>query len=104
MIHVGYQGRALLLAWQVRQGKKGHFPEDFHIALVEQVYDLIPAGARVVVLGDGECDRTRLQHTLQEYCWSYVVRTGSHSSVVWDGDRFRCDTVASCSKPGTLVA
>src|SRR5262245_53142151 len=34
MIHVVYTGRALPLAWQVRQGKKGHFPEALHIALV----------------------------------------------------------------------
>jgi hypothetical protein len=31
MIHVVYKGRALPLAWQVRQGAKGHFPESFHI-------------------------------------------------------------------------
>ena len=103
MLHVVYKGRALPLAWQVRQGKKGHFPEDLHIALVEQVYDLIPAGAQVVLLGDGEFDGTRLQHTVQAHGWSYVVRTGSHITVLWEGDRFRCDTVASCIKPGTLV-
>ena len=32
MIHVVYKGRALPLAWRVRQGPKGHFPEDLHIA------------------------------------------------------------------------
>src|SRR4030088_2485736 len=37
MIHVVYKGRALPLAWRVRQGPKGHFPEDLHIALVELV-------------------------------------------------------------------
>ena len=103
MLHVVYKGRALPLAWQVRKGKKGHFPEDLDIALVEQVYDLIPAGARVVLLGDGEFDGTRLQHTVQEFHWSYVVRTGSHITVVWDGDSFRCETVGACLKPGTLV-
>ena len=103
MIHMVYKGRALPLAWQVHKGKKGHFPEDLPIALVEPVHDLIPTGARVVLLGDGECDGTRLQHTAQGYLWSYVVRTGSNSTVVWDGDSFRCDTVASCIKPGTLV-
>jgi len=103
MIHVVYQGRALPLAWQVRHGKKGHFPEGLHIALVEQVQDLIPEGAQVVLLGDGEFDGTRLQHTVQEYGWSYVVRTGSNITIVWDGERFRCETVAACIKPGTLV-
>ena len=104
MMHVVYKGRALPLVWQVRKGKKGHFPEAMHLALVEQLYDLIPTGARVVLLGDGEFDGTQLQQTVQDYHWSYVVRTGSHITVEWDGERFRCETVAACIKPGTLVA
>jgi hypothetical protein len=32
---VVYKGRALPLTWQVRKGKKGHFPEDMHMALVK---------------------------------------------------------------------
>jgi hypothetical protein len=104
MLHVVYKGRALPLAWQVRQGAKGHFPEDLHIALVTHVHQLVPPGAAGVLLGDGEFDGTRLQHTLHIYRWSYVVRPGSHITVLWDGDRFRCETVAACIQPGTLVA
>jgi len=103
MMHVVDTGRALPLAWQVRKGKKGHVHEDLHIALVKQVHQLPPPGASVVVLGDGECDGTRFQHTVQASHWSYVVRTGSPILVEWAGKRFRCDTVAACSKPGTLV-
>jgi hypothetical protein len=88
----------------VRSGKKGHFPEDLQIALVQQVHKLIPSGAQVVVVGDGEFDGTTFQPTLQEYGWSYVVRPGSHITVLWDGDSGRCETVASCITPGTLVA
>jgi hypothetical protein len=51
-----YQGRALPLAWRVRQCPKGHFPEALHLALVERVSDLIPAGSKGVFLGDGEFD------------------------------------------------
>src|SRR4029453_9418561 len=43
-----YQGRALPLTWRVRQCPKGHCPEDLHIALVELVRELIPAGTKVV--------------------------------------------------------
>jgi Transposase DDE domain len=103
MRHVIYKGRALPLVWQVRRGNKGHFPEDMHVALVEQLYDLIPTGAQVVLLGDGEFDGIHLQQTMEEYHWSYVVRTGSHITVEWDSERFRCETVAACIKPGTLV-
>ena len=103
MLHVVYNGRALPLAWQVRKGKKGHFPEDLPIALVTHVYKLLPPEGAVVLLGDGEFDGTRLQQTVQAYHWSYVVRTGSHITVEWEGDHFRCETVAACIKPGTLV-
>jgi hypothetical protein len=60
MIHVIYKGRALPLAWRVRQGPKGHGPEALHIELVELVSDLIPEGTKVVFLGDGEFDGTTL--------------------------------------------
>ena len=40
---------------------------------------------------------------MQAYRWSSVVRTGSHITVVWDGEGCRCETVGSCLKPGTLV-
>ena len=88
----------------MRQAPKGHFPEDLHIALVELVRGLIPAGAQVVVLGDGEFDGARLQQTLQQASWSYVCRTGNHLTASWDGETFRLDTLGACSKPGTLIA
>src|SRR5499427_9752034 len=104
MLHVIYKGRALPLAWRVRQGPKGHFPEALHIALVELVGGLIPEGTQVVFLGDGEFDGTRLQHTIEGAGWSYVCRTGCHQTAWWDGETFRLDTLGACSKPGTLVA
>jgi hypothetical protein len=103
MIHVVYKGRALPLTWLVRRGKKGHFPEELHIALLEQVQELIPPGAPVVVLGDGEFDGTDFQQALEEAGWSYVCRTGSHVTASWDGVPFRLETVGWCIKPGTLV-
>jgi len=104
MMHVVYKGRALPLAWLVRQGSKGHFPEDLHIALVEQVQELIPPEAKVVLLGDGEFDGTRLQQTMQDTGWSYVCRTGSQVTASWQGEPFRLNSVGWWSKPGTLVA
>jgi hypothetical protein len=103
MLHAVSKGRALPLAWQVRQGAQGHFPEDLHSALVQQGHKRVPPGASVVLLGDGACDGIRRQHTLHAYRWSSVVRTGSHITVMWDGDHCRCATGAACLKPGTLV-
>jgi hypothetical protein len=44
VLHVVYKGRALPLVWQVRKGKKGHFPEAMHLALVAQLHALISGG------------------------------------------------------------
>ena len=104
MIHVVYKGRALPVAWLVREGKKGHFPEALHIALVEQVQRLIPLGATVVFLGDGEFDGPELQKTLDQEGWWYVCRTALNTTAELEGQRFRLDVMAACSKAGTMVA
>ena len=103
MIHVIYQGRALPLAWRVRQGPKGHFPEELHIALVELIRACLPEGSRVVLLGDGEFDGTTLQQTLNDAGWFYACRTAQSTVATWDGETFRLDTLGACSKPGTLI-
>jgi Transposase DDE domain len=104
MIHVVYKGRALPLAWRVRQAPKGHFPEDLHIAVVELMREVLPEGATVVFLGDGACDGTALQARLHEAGWSYACRTALSTVATWEGETFRLDTLGACSKPGTLIA
>jgi Transposase DDE domain len=104
MVHVVYQGRALPIAWLVRAGNKGHFSEDVHLAVVEQVQEVIPCGADVVFLGDGEFDGTKLQKALEDAGWSYVCRTALTTTATLEGKRFRLDVLGACSKPGTLVA
>jgi DDE family transposase len=103
MLHVVYKGRALPLAWRVRQAPKGHFPEDLHIAVVELMCEVIPKGAKVVFLGDGEFDGTALQDTLNKMGWSYVCRTAMSTTATWDGQTFRLDTLGACLKPGRLI-
>lgn len=85
LLNVVYQGRALPLAWVVVKGKKGHFPEATHCALLAQVRGLIPAGATVVFLGDGEFDGTELQALVDNYGWRYVCRTAI-TTLIWYGE------------------
>jgi hypothetical protein len=75
MVSVIYHGRALPLAWVVVKGKKGHFPQAMHCALLDQLQPLLPQTAEVVVLGDGEFDGTDLQALLRKFGWQYVCRT-----------------------------
>jgi len=72
MVSVVYKKRALPITWIVVKGSKGHFPEETHVALLEQVHALVPEDADVVFLGDGEFDGTTLQATLDSYGWVYV--------------------------------
>jgi hypothetical protein len=88
MVSVVYKGRALPLGWVVVKGSKGHFPEETHVALVEQVAELTPEGADVIFLGDGEFDGTILQETVDSYGWHYVCRTAKDIVLTDEGDEF----------------
>ena len=103
MMHVIYKGRALPLAWRVRQCPKGHFPEDLHIALVELVLELIPEGTKVVFLGDGEFDGIQLQETMHEAGWWYACRTSKGNTATWEDETFDVAELGACRKPGRLI-
>lgn len=91
MFHVVSKGRALPLAWRVRHSPKGHGPEALHIAVVEWMRTVIPAGAKGVFLGDGAFDGTALQDPLSQLGWSYVCRTAMRTTATWEGESFRLD-------------
>jgi len=78
MVSVVYHGRALPLAWIVVAGRKGHFPQEQHCALLAQIQPLIPATATVTVLGDGEFDGTGFQALISGFGWQYVCRTATN--------------------------
>ena len=59
--------------------------------MVELLSTLIPEGAQVVLLGDGEFDGTALQDTLSALGWSYVCRTAMSTTAAWKGETFRLD-------------
>ncbi len=88
MISVIYKKRALPIVWMVVEGTQGHFPEERHIQLVEQVSQSIPEGADVIFLGDGEFDGIELQATLERCGWSYVCRTAKSVQLGASGDHF----------------
>ena len=96
---VCYKGRALAIAWLVREGKKGHFPEEMHLELLKQVQALIPPQAEVVFLGDGEFDGTALFEQIQSAAWHFVCRT-AHNRILFEGpERFRFSDLDLGSEP-----
>lgn len=102
MISVVYKQRALPVAWIVAKRKKGHFPERIHIDLINKVQTLIPSGAKVVVLGDGEFDGVDLQALVKNSGWEYVLRTSKSTILTWEGEEFCFDDVTDHVAPGEL--
>jgi hypothetical protein len=78
MLSVVDHGRALPVAWIVVAGRKGHFPQEQHCALLTQIQPLVPTTAQVTVLGDGEFDGTAFQALITAFGWHYVCRTATN--------------------------
>ncbi len=85
MISVIYQGRALPVIWTVREGNKGSFSEAEHLALLEELYELLQEIEEeldkkldVVVVGDSEFDGVEFQKKCEKYKWEYVLRAAKN--------------------------
>lgn len=104
MISLVYKQRGLPIAWTVAKRRKGHFPEHFHIVLMNRVQQLIPEGAQVVLLGDDEFDGIDLQALVNECKWGYVLRTSKNAKLSWQGEEFCFDDVVAHVSPGDLFA
>jgi hypothetical protein len=101
MLSVLYRGRALPVTWIVAKGAKGHFAEQVHLDLLEQLLPLLPSHAKVVLLGDGEFDGLQFQQQLAAHGWTYVCRTASNLPLRVDDERLVLSDLAS---PGRMVS
>jgi hypothetical protein len=104
MIGIVYHKRLLPLAWIVREGKKGHFPEQIHLELLDLVRSLIPADAQVVLVGDGEFDGVEYQKKANLMGWSYVSRTASTIKLSTEDHEFSFDEMGQSIQPGERLA
>jgi len=96
MVSVLYKKKALPIIWLTKKAPKGHFPEDQHLQLLnelEKIMKDLPA-CRKVTLGDGEFDGERWIKALQTYGWEYVLRTSSNRRLHIQGESFQPCEVA----------
>ena len=93
MLSVLCRGFAIPVAWVVKKGEKGHFPEEMHTDLLKMIAPICPAGCRLVLLGDGEFDGQGLQQWCIENNWLFVVRTSSDRLIDFNGEVARFDTM-----------
>lgn len=85
MLSVLYHRRALPLVWIVVTARKGHLSQQLHCDLLARLVPLVPQGANVTIMGDGEFDGTRWQATITAQGWHYVCRTASDIPLMRDG-------------------
>lgn len=102
MVSLVYKQRALPIVWTMVKRRKGHFTEKIHIELISKVQQLVPPGARVVVLGDGEFDGVDHQAIVDQCMWEYVLRTSKTTKLRWEGEEFCFYDVLDHVKPGDL--
>ena len=102
VVSVVYKQRALPIAWLVVKGKKGHLPEADHIKILQQVHPLIPKGARVVLVGDGEFDGINLQAVINNWKWHYACRTASNITLYWEDEPFEFQDMGDRTAPGEI--
>lgn len=77
MVALAYRRRALPIAWTWIRSGKGHSSGHKQMALFTYIRQLIPATAKVTVVGDSEF--TPLQGLLDSWGWFYALRQkGSH--------------------------
>lgn len=81
MISLIYRKRAIPVTWLVVKGKKGHLPEETHLALLKQLQAVLPEHCSCILLGDGEFDGIGLLAALQDSRWQYVCRTAKNTQV-----------------------
>ena len=89
MVSLVWKGRSIPLCWLVRKAKKGHFPVNMHLQLVEQLVGLLPAFTNIILLGDGEFSKVELMQFCEQQGWSYVFRTAKNRQIMLEN---RTDT------------
>jgi hypothetical protein len=103
MIGVVYHKRALPIAWVVYKGNKGHAPAETHVAVLEAVLPLIPDGADVILLGDGEYDSVEMLAWIDDQTdWNVVARTALDTQIYSDGEWTSLKEL--CVPPGGLIS
>src|SRR5579859_6606269 len=68
-----YHNRALPLTWLVKSGKKGHFSEEMHCSILDQLKPIIPPQRSITIVGDGEFDNIEFLKKITAYGWTYEI-------------------------------
>lgn len=74
IVALAYRRRALPIAWTWVRGARGHSGASKQLALLRYVQGLLPAQARVELVGDCEFGAVPVLRQLTRWRWRYVLR------------------------------
>lgn len=76
MVALAFRRRAVPLAWTsiAKSQGKGRNTASSHVALLRQIYPLVPPGTPVLVVGDSEFGDVPVLQQLEAWGWHYVLR------------------------------
>jgi hypothetical protein len=81
MVALAYRKRALPIAWTWIRGARGHSSDFKQRALLGYVHSLMPEGAAVQLVGDGEFGDVPVLQPLDRWGWKYALRQKSNTLV-----------------------
>jgi len=82
---LAYKRRTLPLVWSVHRGGKGHTTVAQQLKLFKYVYQLLPKGCEVWVVGDTGFQSVPLLVWLCRQNWHFVIRQQGRNKVCWAG-------------------
>jgi hypothetical protein len=89
MVGIAYRRRTLPLAWTWVRSQFAHSTAEKQRALLGYVYDLLPTGVSVSLVGDGEFGSSRLIGQVQAWGWDYSLRQAGHTGLSLTGHLWR---------------
>jgi len=99
MVAVAYRRRAIPITWTWIPSTRGHSSARKQLALLSYVRGLLPAGAKVLLVGDSEFGSIEVLRQLENWKWSYVLRQRGYNQVKI-GDQEWCRFGDVIQKPG----
>ena len=81
MVAVAYRRRAIPLAWTWVRSSRGHSSAYKQRALLAYIRQLMPDGARVLIVGDSEFGAVDVLRELEGWDWRYVMRQKTNTKV-----------------------
>ncbi len=85
MVSLAYRRRAIPIAWTWVKHVRGHSSGNKQLALLSYIRQLIPEGAKVILVGDTEFGSVKVLKELDHWGWFYVLRQKTDSLVFAQG-------------------